>query len=70
VEPLDDEQNVDEEETPRATRFATPAPAAGRRVPGNLKKQQIRESEDQRVCLSGHGYVRQGLLTHTLRVYL
>ena len=29
----------------------------------------VRESEDQSVCLSGHGYVRQGLLTHTLRVY-
>ena len=31
--------------------------------------KSIRESEDQSVCLSGHGYVWQGLLTHTLRVY-
>ena len=45
VEPLDDEQKVDEEETPRATRFATPAPAAGRRVPDNLKKQQAMLNE-------------------------
>ncbi len=45
MEPLDDEQKVDEEETPRATRFATPAPAAGRRVPGNLKKQQTMLNE-------------------------
>jgi hypothetical protein len=45
VEPLDDEQKDDAEETPRATRFATPTPASSRRVQGNLKKQQAMLNE-------------------------
>jgi hypothetical protein len=45
VEPIDDEQKADDETTPRATRFAAPAPTAGRRVPGNLRKQQTMLNE-------------------------
>ncbi len=46
VEPIDDEQKVDENEsTPRATRFATPAPSAHRGATSNLKKQQTMLNE-------------------------